>query len=147
MAIKVKSMEASAAKWSDNASRSATEMAANAVAAAAEWASKTVAAADNFHMAITAANIKERFRRGVARAGAAKYARKVEAVSASRYSEGVGVAQSDYKTGAEPYFSTLAALTLSPRKPRGDPGNIRRVEEVTKALNAKRLAMLGAGGG
>ncbi len=146
-AIKVKSLEASAGKWSDNASRSAAEMAANAVAAAADWATKTAAAADNFHMAITAANIKERFRRGVVRAGATKYARKVEAVAASRYSEGVGVAKDDYKTGAEPFFSTLAAITLSPRKPRGDPANYRRVEEVGKALNAKRLALLGAGGG
>lgn len=146
MAIKVKSMEASAEKWSNNASRAAAEMATNAVAAASDWQAKTAGAADNFHMAVSAANVKERFRRGVVKAGAAKYARKVEAVAASRFSEGVGVAQPDYKAGAEPFFSTLAGLTLSGRKPRGDPGNIRRVEEVNKALNAKRLALLGGGG-
>ena len=147
MAIKVKSIEASTRKWSDNASRASAEMAANAEAAASDWASKTAAAADNFHMAITAANIKERFRRGVVKAGAAKFARKVAAVAASRFSEGVGAAIEDYKTGAEPYYSTLAALTLSQRKPRGDPSNYRRVEEIGKALNAKRLAILGGGGG
>lgn len=147
MALKVKSIDASASKWSDNAGRASAEMATNAVAAASEWQSKTVAAADNYHMAVTSANIKNRFSRGVTAAGAAKYSRKVEAVAASRYSEGVGVAQPDYKSGAEPYFSTLAALSLSARKPRGDPGNIRRVEEVTKALNSKRIAMLGGAGG
>ena len=146
MAIKVKSIEASTSKWSDNASRASAEMATNAVAAADDWARNTAAAADNFHMAITAANIKERFRRGVSKAGAAKFARKVGAVAASRFSEGVGAAVEDYKTGAAPFFSTLAAITLSARKPRGDPSNYRRVEEVGKALNAKRLALLGGGG-
>ena len=122
-------------------------MAANAEAKADKWARNTAAAADNFHMAVTAANVKERFRRGVVKAGASKFARKVAAVAAGRFSEGVGVAQPDYKAGVEPFFSTLAALTLSPRKPRGDPSNYNRVQEVGKALNAKRLALLGAGGG
>ena len=146
MAIKVKSIDVSTSKWSDNAGRAATEMATNAVAAAETWATNTAKSADNYHMAVTAANVKERFRRGVVRAGASKFARKVSAVAAGRFSEGVGAAREDYKTGAEPYFSTLAALTLSPRKPRGDPSNYNRVQEVGKALNAKRLAMLGAGG-
>lgn len=147
MAIPVKDITKSTEKWSDNAGRAASEMAINAAAAAEVWASKTAGAADNFHMAVTAANVKERFRRGVVKAGAAKFRRKVEAVAAGRFSEGVGAARDDYKTGAEPYYSTLAALTLSPRKPRGDPSNYNRVQEVGKALNAKRLALLGAGGG
>jgi len=147
MAIKVKPIEASTAKWSENAGRASAEMAANAEASAEEWARNTAASAENYRMAISAANIKERFRRGVVKAGAAKFARKVRAVAASRFSEGVGAAKEDYKSGAEPYFSTLSALTLSARKPRGDPGNYKRVEEVGKALNAKRLALLGAGGG
>ena len=147
MAIPIKDITKSTDKWSDNASRASAEMATNAEAAADVWARQTAASADNFHMAVTAANVKERFRRGVVRAGAAKFARKVRAVAAGRFSEGVGAAKDDYKAGAEPFFSTIAALTLSARKPRGDPSNYRRVEEVGKALNAKRLALLGGGGG
>ena len=146
-AIPVKSAEASTAKWQDNASRASAEMAEGAVAAADEWQRQTAASADNFHQAVTAANIKERFRRGVVRAGAAKFIRKVQAVAASRFSEGVSAARDDYRTGVEPFLSTIAALTLSPRKPRGDPSNYRRVEEIGKALNAKRIAQLGGGGG
>ena len=147
MAIAVKPIEASVTKWSDNASRAAAEFAANAEAAADTWARNTAGSAENFHMAITAANIKERFRRGVVRAGAAKFARKIRDVGRDRFGPGVAAATDDYKTGAEPYFATIAALTLSARKPRGDPANYRRVEEIGKALNAKRLALLGAGGG
>ena len=146
-AIKVKNIGASTTKWAENAGRAATEFGANAEAAAAEWATRTVASADNFGQAISAPGIKERFRRGVARAGAAKFARKVRDVGQARFGPGVAAAVSDYTAGAEPYFSTLAALTLSARKPRGDPANYNRVQEVGKALNAKRLALLGSGGG
>jgi len=149
VALKVKDVATSTSKWSDNAGRAAEEYAKNAEAAASEWQSKTVAAAGNFHQAITAPGIKERFAKGVQRAGAAKFARKIREVGMDRFAPGVAAATVDYTAGVEPFFSTIAALTLSPRKPRGDPSNYRRVEEVGKALNAKRLALLGvtAGGG
>lgn len=147
MAIKVKPVDASSIKWSENAGRAAGEFAANAEAAADDWARNTAASSDNYHQAVTAAGVKERFRRGVVRAGAAKFARKIRDVAMDRFGPGVAAAQEDYKAGVEPFLSTIAALTLSPRKPRGDPANYRRVEEIGKALNAKRLALLGGGGG
>lgn len=142
-AIRVKSVEASAKKWADNAGRAGTEMADGAVAAADDWQRNTAAGADNYHMAVSAASTKERFRRGVIKAGANKFIRKIQAVAASRFTEGVGAATDDYKTGVEPFLSTIAGLTLSARKPKGDPANYRRVEEVGKALNAKKIALLG----
>lgn len=144
MALKVKPIEGSTIKWEERARTAATEFAANAEASADQWARNTVAAADTFGQAIAAPGMKEKFRRGVARAGAVKFARKIRDVGADRFAPGVSAATVDYKAGAEPYFATLAALTLSGRKPRGDPANYRRVEEVGKALNAKRLALLGA---
>lgn len=147
MAIKVKSIDASTTKWSENAGRAATEFAVNAEAAAEDWARMTAASSDNFGQAITAPGMKERFRRGVVKAGSAKFARKIREVGRDRFGPGVAAATMDYKAGAEPFFSTLAGITLSARKPRGDPANYNRVQEVGKALNAKRLALLGAGGG
>lgn len=147
MPITVKAIDASTTKWSENASRAAGEFAANAEAAADQWQRNTAGAAENFHMAVTAPNMKERFRRGVTKAGAAKFARKIRDVGRDRFGPGVAAATDDYKAGAEPYYSTIAALTLSARKPRGDPANYNRVMEIGKALNAKRLALLGGGGG
>lgn len=146
-AIKVKPVGEASDKWGANASRASEAFATNAEAAAEDWARNTQAAADNFHQAVSAAGVKERFRRGVARAGAAKFARKIRDVARDRFSGGVTAAVTDYAAGVEPYLATIAALTLSARKPRGDPANYRRVEEIGKALNAKRLAMLGGGGG
>jgi len=147
MALKVKPVDQSAEKWTDNAGRASERFAIEAEAGAEAWVQNTSRAADTFGQAITQPGIKERFRRGVARAGAAKFARKIRDVGRDRFAPGVAAAKSDYQTGVEPYFTTIAGLTLSQRKPRGDPANYRRSEEVGKALNAKRLALLGGGGG
>ncbi len=147
MALKVKGADVSTTKWEERARAASADYRAGAVAAAGDWATNTAKAADTYGMAIAAPGIKTRFAKGVARAGAAKYLRKVESVGADRFAPGVGAATVDYKQGVEPYFATLSALTLTARKPRGDPANYNRVEQVGKALNAKRLALLGASGG
>jgi len=146
MALAVKPIAGSTIKWKDNAGRAAAEFAINAAAGADAWVRNTAAATDNFGLAITASGIKERFRRGVTKAGAAKFARKINDVGKDRFGPGVAAAAADYTEGVAPYFQTLAALTLSPRKPRGDPANYNRVAEIGKALNAKRLAVLGTTG-
>ena len=84
MAIKVKDISQSADKWADNAGRSAERFAVEAEAAAEAWARNTGAAADNYHQAVTGPGIKERFRKGVSRAGAAKFARKIRDVAKPR---------------------------------------------------------------
>jgi len=147
MALKVKGIDQSTTKWSENAGRAGEAFAAEAEASADAWARNTQAASGNYGQAISAPGIKERFRRGVAKAGAAKFARKIREVGKDRFGPGVAAAITDYKAGVEPYLSTLSALTLSARKPKGDPANYNRVQEVGKALNAKRLALLGGGGG
>lgn len=144
-ALKVKAIEGATDKWRDNAGRAAEEFAVNAEAAADAWAANTAKASDTYGTAIAAPGIKERFRKGVQKAGATKFARKIRDVAKDRFAPGIAAAVSDYTEGAAPYYQTLAGLTLSGRKPRGDPANYKRVEEVGKALNAKRLAMLGGG--
>jgi hypothetical protein len=145
-ALNIKPIDAATTKWQDNASRAAAECAANAEAAADTWARNTAAAADNYGQSISAAGIKNRFRAGVVKAGAAKFARKVKALIPARFSGGVSEGAPDYKLGAEPYYLLLASLTLPTRKPAGDPANLARVDFGNKALHAKRLAMLGGGG-
>ena len=146
MALKVKSVGLATEKWADNAARAADRFATEAAASAEAWATNTAAAADNYNSAIQAPGIKDRFRRGVAKAGAAKFKRKIEEVGRDRFAPGVAAAVPDYQSNVEPFLTTIAALTLSPRKPKGDPANYRRVEEVGRALNAKRLALLGVVG-
>lgn len=142
MALKVKDLGASVEKYADRAVGAADIFATEAEAAADAWARNAAAADGNFHAAITAPNVQARFKRGVQRAGSAKFARKIRDVAKDRYGPGITAGKEDYKTDVEPYFTIIAGLTLSPRKPRGDAANYTRVSEVGKALNAKRLALL-----
>lgn len=144
MAIDVKSADVSATKWDGNAGRAAEEFATRAAAAAAKWEAGAKGAKENFHKAITAAGIADRFAGGVARAGAAKFARKINDVAKDRFAPGIHAAVTDYTEGVTPFLQTIASLTLPRRGPRGDPSNYDRVEAVGKALSAKRLAQLGA---
>ncbi len=143
MAIAVKPLDASADKWARNASASASEYSANAQAAAQRWATNAAAAQQTYQQGVSAPNVPQRYARGIQRAGAGKYQRRIEQVGGSRYSEGVAVARDDWQAGFQPFAQRLASITLSPRRPRGDRSNYRRVEEVGIALNAQRLAALG----
>ena len=135
MAIKVKDLSKSTVKWAENAGR-----------AAASYAEEAAAASETYKLAISVANIATRFQRGVQKAGAAKYARKIESVGRDRFMPGINAAVDDYKTNVEPFLSAIAGITLPARKPRGDPANYARVEAIGKVLNAKRLAQLAGGG-
>lgn len=146
MAIVVKDITASSQKWSTRASGASSEFEQNAIQAADKWARQTQAASDNYRAGISQANIATRFARGVAKAAQAnKYARKLSAVGSSRYSSGVSGAAADWATGFEPFQSTLQGITLPQRRPRGDAANYERVKAVGTALNARRIALLGAG--
>lgn len=147
MAINVKSADTAAKKYTDNAGRSADAYKTGATAAASSWAQNTQAAAGNFKQAVQASGIDQRFARGVAKAGAGKYAEKINAVGGDRYAPGVAAGAADFRAGVEPFLQTMAGLTLAPRKPRGDPGNLKRVEQVTSANHMKRLALLGSSSG
>ncbi len=144
MAIRVKELAGSAQRWSSRASAAASDYATEAQAAGERWQSNTTSAASTYQQAVSSAGIVDRFRRGVQRAGSAKYTRKIADVGQARYSTGVAAAVDDWRQGFEPFATTIAALTLPARRPRGDPGNIERVRAVASALNARRLASLGS---
>jgi hypothetical protein len=146
MAVRVKDLGQSAAKWSRNASAASADYATQAAAAANEWQSATVAAQQNYTQAISAGGIGQRFARGVQRAGAAKYQSRVTELGASRYGQGVAAAEGDWQTAFQPFAQAIASLTLPQRRPRGDPGNLQRVSAVTQRLSAVRMAQLGTGG-
>ena len=147
MAIKVKTPGDSATKWENRARGASEDYGREAAASGEEWANKTQAAKPNYVSGISAAGIGDRFAGGVRKAGAAKYTRKINEVGKDRYASGISSGKPDYQTGVEPFLSTLAGLILPGRKMRGDPGNLARVDAANKALHAKRLALLGAGGG
>ncbi len=142
--IKVPTAAAAADKLVQRAQAASTEYGIKSQQAAEDWAANSQAAVGNFGAAISAGGMKERWARGVAKAGSQKYARKIKDVGADRFSPGVAAGKQDYATNVDPYLQTIASVTLPPRQPRGSEANINRVREVDKALNARRLAALGS---
>lgn len=142
----VPSAEDVAKKWGEETPRRSTYYEKNAPLAADRWEANASAAAKTFKAAVQATDIDKRFKGGIKKAGAAKFKRKVVDVGVARFGPGVTAAIEDMKDGVDPYLAVIAATEISERKPRGDPANYKRVEEIGDALHKKRLAMLAAAG-
>lgn len=105
----------------------------------ADWADPTLAAEPVYEAGVTAAMAEGLYGKGVAK-DPGKMRRKALAVGKARYGPGVRAAEADQAKGFAPYREVIAGLTLSPRGPRGAPGNYDRVREVGEPLHDKRVA-------
>jgi hypothetical protein len=139
MALTVKSIQASTTKWNTRAgaatqdylngvSGSQKDQAALAEAAEPTWAAG-VAAAANAHT----------FSAGLRRSGTQGWKAGVASKGQARYGAGVTAGQAKYASRFGPFLNLLAGLTLSPRLPRGNPGNQQRSVDVQVALHKARM--------
>jgi len=104
-----------------------------------DWKTNTMMAADAYKQAITESIARGAFPKGVNKAGTEKWKKKTTQVI-GRWGEGVGLAGPDFATGFGPYQAVIAGITLSPRYPKGDPRNYKRVQEIGDALHKKKIA-------
>lgn len=139
MALKVKDAATSAAKFVARAQIAGPDYTKGVQGAGDTWQQKTAASADAYQAGVNLAITSQRFQKGVAKAGAAKYVARAAGVGAQRYPQGVGAAGPNWQQGTQPYLDTIGALTLPPRHPRGDPANIQRVAMIADALRKKKL--------
>jgi hypothetical protein len=139
MALKVKDAASSAAKFVARAQAAGGDYAKGVAAAGDSWQSKAAASGDAYSAGVQAAIGAQRFQKGIAKAGAAKYVANASGKGAQRYPSGVAAAGPNWQQNTQPYLDTLASLTLPPRHPRGDPGNLQRVAAVATALRAKKV--------
>ena len=145
MAIQVKPVGVISELWGKRTSTALPEYLANAQGAGNVWLTNSIAATPNFGAAIRAGNIEARHAAGIQRAGAGGYNQGIATKGKDRFAEGSRLGVAKYGSRVTPFLSTIASLTLSPRRPRGDPSNNVRVNEVTSALHAQRLAASAAG--
>ena len=139
MAIKIKSAAVIAKKWADvTPARAGVWQAEVAATSDADWADPTKAAAPIYETGVQAAIGAGLYQKGV-EAKRGKWKRKALAVGPGRYGPGVRAAEADQAAGFAPYQQAIAALDLTPKGPRGAPGNYDRVRQVGEALHAKRV--------
>lgn len=109
------------------------------------WSAGAKAAESSYEDGVRDAISRKAFGKGVTKAGDEKWTRKATVNGVRNWGPGVSEAQGDYAAGFAPYREAIAAAKLSPRYARRDPRNLKRVEDIVKALVAKKEALMKAG--
>jgi len=127
------------AKWKRRTENATEEYIQGVQSPRVSWQQATIAAAANQAKGVQQAITEQRFQKGVAKAGDARWAAKAVSKGGQRFGSGVAEGQADYEAGFSKYATVIANTALPPRGPKGDPANIQRVAVMAKALNdAKR---------
>jgi hypothetical protein len=137
--LKVKSLDAISAKWSQRASAAGQAYTDGVRSPKNDWASSTVAAVNNWSAGVQAAIQNKSFERGVTTAGDAAWQQGAINKGAQRYAPGVQAAQPKFAAGFQKFAQVLTNLQLPPRMPKGDPGNYQRAQAVGTALRNAKL--------
>jgi hypothetical protein len=88
---------------------------------------------------VQAAIGRDAFTKGVTKAGASRYQERAAGVGAQRFPQGVAAAAPQWQKNTQPYLDNMANLTLPVKRPRGDPGNLARVQAIAESNRALKL--------
>jgi len=139
MAIKVKDAATAASKFVQRAQAAAPDYAKGVTGAGNTWQAHAAAASDAWGQGVQAAVAGGRFVKGIQRVGGQKWETAATTKGAQRYPQGVAQAGPNWQAATAPYLDTIAALTLPPRRPKGDPANFQRAQMVADALRKKKV--------
>lgn len=139
MAIRVKDAGTVARKWVQRAAAASPDYAAGVKDAAGDWEANTIAGRENFALGVQAAISDGRYERGVREAGGAKFAARASTIGAQRFAPGVQASEGEMAKGVAPVLQAIAGMTLPPRRPKGDPGNMERANAVAQQLRKLKV--------
>lgn len=142
MAIGVKPLEQSLAKWERRSANAAQDYVDGTQSPRRPWAASTLAAEQNYKTAVIAAANAGRQAAGVRKAGDAKWRRNIDRKGAANYQTGVTGAGQDWADGSRPYQQAVGAINLPARGAKGSVDNYRRSQMVGDTQNKLRQAML-----
>jgi hypothetical protein len=134
----VKDPGASATKWSTRASAAQATFLAGVAGSTKDQATLAANAENLWAQNVATAAANKRFSTRLLKVGTQAWKAGVAAVGGTRYSQGVGNAQSKYQAGVAPFFAALTSVTLPARGPKGSNG--ARVDAVVNALMAAKKA-------
>lgn len=138
---KIKSASEIAEKWSRVTPMRSEDYKLGVESPKKDWKSETEGAKESYKLGIQESISKDRFAKGVAKAGTEKWKSKTLTKGVQRWGPGVSIAKPDYEAGFKPYQEVIASISLPPRYAKGDPRNINRVAAMAAALRAKKVSM------
>jgi len=131
-----------AAKWARVTQTRTEDYIAGVKDPGKDWATETGAAEPRYKEGVIKAANEGRYARGVKKAGTDKWQKGAVEKGATRWPEGVRVAEDAQAEGFAPYAAVINAVKPSPRYPRGDSRNLQRVADYANALAKKRQELL-----
>lgn len=134
----IKPVGAIAEKWRRVTPQRAPDYEQGIRAPRRDWAEATGAASDAWKAGIQAAIAQDRFSKGVAAVGSAKWLRRAVELGPRRFSEGVQIGAPEYEKGFAPFREVIERTQLPPRFAKADPRNIERVRVMAAALAAAK---------
>lgn len=102
------------------------------------WAQASKAAEERFKAGVAEAANRGAYGKGVTAAGDQRWSQKALAKGPSRFAEGVALSGPDYQAAVQPYLDVIAATSLPPRYPKGDPRNLERTKAIATALRKRK---------
>lgn len=139
MAIKIKDIAVAAQKFVTRGAAAAPDYVNGIKGSGATWQTNAAAAEPNYDAGVQAAIARQAYSKGITRVGGQKFEDRASSVGAQRYPQGIRDAGPAWTTGFTPYQQTLSAITLPPKRPKGDPSNYARVQAVGDALRKKKI--------
>jgi len=104
-----------------------------------DWMTEAIAGDDNYKAGVDQAHAKGLRKKGIEKAGTAKWRDKSLKKGPGRFAEGVYIAGPDYEEGFKPYHEAITRVDLGPRFPKRDPRNLERVRKIVDALVAVKV--------
>lgn len=135
--VATKPIEQTASKWKRKVDVAGEDYRYGIENPKADWATETKAAETRYKEGVTRAAAEGRFGRGVSKAGTEKWKKGAVEKGLTRWPEGVGMAEDEYRTAMSEVLSVIQGVTLPARRPKGDPANYERVKAIGTALHAK----------
>jgi len=137
--VRIKSLAAIGKKYGDVTPGRAPYYKTGVEDSSVDWEGPTAASESAYEAGVQQSISDKRFGKGVREAGNPKWRRKSSGPGAERFGAGVRAAVDDFQSGFAPFHAAIERVTLSPRGPRGDPGNYKRAQEIGDALHAERV--------
>jgi len=142
MPIPIKRLEDIAKKWAKVTPEREEYYESGVATTPKNWAEITIAAADTWHDAVKADVAKRLFAYKVKTRGTEGWRSRTLAKK-DRWGPGIRIGEDEYMMKFKPFYETIAALELPPKRPAGDVRNYERSKVVGMALRKKKEELAG----
>lgn len=135
----IRSLESISRKWQEVTPARAEIYRENVAAPLRDWEKEALGAKDRRDAGLREAIADGRIDRGIRRVGIEGWRKPTTTKGPSRWSEGVALAEPEYRAGFAPYRDVIERTDPGPKYAKGDPRNWERSKKIGLALHERKV--------